>query len=155
MASLKPIDDVKQKENEKPMKYYQIVLDGIDKTGKDLIRSYIFYLGQGRYICIARGLASMRVYSKLYKRNYQYDEESQKYTVNVLLTVDKDDWTVRCKHVNESLTNYERETQMFNEAFEEMRKQGLKTLGYNTSHRTPYDIAKSILEYMEKLNGIE
>ena len=41
MVSLKPIKDAKG-EKEKPMRIFQIFLDGIDKTGKDLIRSYIF-----------------------------------------------------------------------------------------------------------------
>lgn len=154
MADLRPITDAQGKQ-EKPMRYFQIFLDGIDKTGKDLIRSYIFYLGKGRYICVARGIASMRVYSKLYNRPYEYDETTQMNVVNVLLTVDKEDWEIRCKAANEPLTNYDKETKMFNDEFVELEDKGYDVLRFNTSKFTPYIIAKLIIKHMEKLNGIE
>lgn len=154
MAELRPIIDAQGK-NEQPMRYFQIFLDGIDKTGKDLIRSYIFYLGKGRYICVARGIASMRVYSQLYDRPYLYDDASQQNVMNVLLTVDKEDWVIRCKTSNEPLTDYDKETQMFNEVFDDLERKGYNVLRYNTSTFTPYTIAKMIVNHMEKLNGLQ
>ncbi len=153
MASLRPIVDA-QGQTEQPMRYFQIFLDGIDKTGKDLIRSYIFYLGKGRYICVARGIASMRVYAKLYDRPYEYDDTSQTNVVNVLLTVDKEDWEIRCKASNEALTDYDKEKKMFDEAFIDLEDKGYNVLRFNTSKFTPYAIAKMIVKYMEKLNGL-
>ena len=151
MVSLKPIKDAKG-EKEKPMRIFQIFLDGIDKTGKDLIRSYIFYLGKGRYICVARGIASMRVYSKLYDRPYEYDDTTQQNVVNVLLTVDKEDWKIRCKTSNEALTDYDNETIEFEKEFKALEDKGYHVLRFNTSKFTPYSIAKMIIKYMEKVN---
>lgn len=152
MASLRPIENA-QGRPEEPMRIYQIFLDGIDKTGKDLIRTYIFYLGKGRYICNARGIMSMRVYADLYKRPYEYIDESQKDCLNVLLTVDKEDWEVRCKAANEDMTNYEVETTLFEKEFNKLVKKNYYTLKFDTSHMTPYMIAKQIVEYMEKINA--
>lgn len=149
--NLQAITDA-QGDFEKPMHVYQIFLDGIDKTGKDLIRSYIFYLAKGRYICVARGIASMRVYAKLYDRPYQYDDECQKYTVNVLLEVDKDDWEIRCKSSGETLTNYEAERKLFRQEFDTLAEHGCRVLRFNTSKLTPYSIAKLIVKYMESAN---
>lgn len=152
MADLRAITDI----HDEPvcnLKCYQIFLDGIDKTGKDLIRSYIFYLGKGKYICIARGIASMRVYSALYNRPYEYDDACQKNVVNVLLTVDKEDWEVRCKAANEPLTNYEKEKALFEKEFLALEDKGYDVLRFNTSKFTPYVIAKLIIKHMEKING--
>ena len=152
MSSLSPILSV-TKSKEKPMKIFQIFLDGIDKTGKDLIRSYIFYLAKGRYICVARGYASMVVYSNLYDRPYEYDMTTQSICLNVLLEVDKDDWEIRCKNSNEPLTNYEAEVIAFRNVFTELEQSGYHTLRFNTSRVTPFSIAKAIIRYMEKING--
>lgn len=152
MAALNPILDAQGKP-EKPMQYFQIALDGIDKTGKDLIRSYIFYLGKGRYVCNARGIVSMKVYSKIYNRPYLYFDETQKNIVNVLLTVKKEDWEIRCKASNEPFTDYEKESKMFEEEFLKLEDKGYKVLRFNTTKMTPYMIAKLIVEYMEKINA--
>lgn len=152
MAGLHAIKDAQGKK-EKPMRIFQIFLDGIDKTGKDLIRSYIFYLGKGRYICVARGIASMRVYAKLYDRPYEYDDSTQMDVVNVLLSVDKEDWEIRCKAANETLTDYDREKRLFEEEFIKLEDKGYHVLRFNTSKFTPYAIAKCIIRYMETING--
>lgn len=154
MASLRPITNVQGKK-EKTMRYFQIALDGIDKTGKDLIRSYIFYLGKGRYICNARGIVSMRVYSKIYNRPYLYSDITQKNVLNVLLTVDKEDWEIRCKAANEPLTNYDEETRLFIEEFDKLESKGYNVLRINTSIFTPYQVAKYIIDHMEKMNEIK
>lgn len=153
MTGLRPIEDA-QGVTEQPMQYYQIFLDGIDKTGKDLIRSYIFYLAKGRYICVARGIVSMRVYSKIYKRPYKYYDDLQKNVVNVLLTVDKEDWEIRCKAANEPITDYEKETKEFEKEFFVLEDKGYPVLRFNTSKFTPYAIAKMIVKHMEKINGL-
>ena len=100
------------------MTVYNIVLDGIDKTGKDTIRQYIFYLQNAKYICTTRGYMSMVVYSKIFNRDYEYDIENQKNTLNVLLTADKADWEIRCKITNEPKIDYDLHTKEFNEVFD-------------------------------------
>lgn len=154
MASLRAITNAQGK-SEKPMRIFQIFLDGIDKTGKDLIRSYIFYLGKGRYICVARGIVSMQVYAELYDRPYKYDIATQENVLNVLLTVNKEDWEIRCKAANEPLTDYDKESKMFKDKFDELAAKGYNVLRFNTSIITPYNIAKMIINHMEKLNGCQ
>src|SRR5574344_1773270 len=135
--SLNPIeksDSCKKHAKEKPMKVYQIFIDGIDKTGKDLVKSYVYYLGKARYICIARGIISMRVYAKLYNRSYKYDAACKKNVLNVLLTVDKEDWEIRCKNTNEPLTDYDKETALFEEEAQALKKkEGCDVISFNTS----------------------
>lgn len=135
------------------MKYYQIVIDGIDRAGKDSVKNYIYYLGKAKYICNARGYASMVVYSNIYHRNYEYDIENQKNIVNILLTVDKADWEIRCKTTNEPKRNYEKDVDEFQKVFAELTKHGYYTLIFNTSNETPYQIAKKIILYMEQINN--
>lgn len=133
-------------------KYYHIVLDGIDKVGKDLVRSYIYYLGKQKYICTARGFMSMQSYAIIFDRDYQYSLETQKYVLNVLLTADKEDWLIRCKNTNEHVIEYETHTKAFEEMYALLKDNGYKTMRFNTSEITPYQIAKQIVEYAEKLD---
>jgi len=135
------------------MKVYNIVLDGIDKTGKDTIRQYIYYLQNAKYICTARGYMTMVVYTKLFNRGYKYDITNQEHTVNVLLTADKDDWEIRCKMTKEPSIDYDIHTKEFNEVYNQLKDNGYHTLMFNTSHNTPYEIAKEILKYVNKING--
>ena len=153
MTALSPIKSNFSSKEEKPMKVYQIFLDGIDKTGKDLIRSYIYYLSKARYICVARGIMSMRVYAKLYDRPYAYDDECQKNVLNVLLEVDEEDWKIRCKTTNETLTDYAKEKKMFEEEANMLIKNHCNVILFNTSRNTPYDIAKNIVAFANKLNN--
>lgn len=136
----------------KPTKMYHIVLDGIDKTGKDLIRSYIYYLGNAKYICTARGFTSMVAYSNLYNRPHTYDVSTQTHILNVLLTVEKEDWIVRCNHTKETQIDYEEHTKAFEDAFKILEKNYMHTLRFNTTHQTPYVIAKLILQWMNRLD---
>lgn len=136
----------------KLLQNYHIVLDGIDKAGKDLVRSYIYYLGKQKFICTARGYMSMVAYSNLNNRGYQYDMSTQKSIVNVLLTVDKEDWLIRCKNTGEKVIDYEKHTSEFHKVFTDLQNAGYEVLLYNTSAMTPYQIAKDIIE---KLNEIE
>ena len=74
---------------------YRVYLDGIDKSGKDLICSYITELGRYKYLVKSRGIMSMIVYSRLNNREYEYDLTNEKNVINILLTVDYFDWKVR------------------------------------------------------------
>jgi len=135
------------------MKYYQIALEGIDKTGKDTIREYIFFLGKAKYICRTRGLISAIVYSKLFNRGYEYDTSAQPNVVYIHLVADKEDWQIRCKMTNEKEIDYDTHSKVFAEVCNQFRQQGSIVLKYNTSKQTAYKIAKDIIRVMEELNG--
>ena len=84
-------------------KVFNIEFDGIDKVGKDTIMKQIFSMAPNKYIPKARGIMSQIAYSALNNRNYEY-EINKGYLDNTLivyLTVDEDDWKVRCDLSNE------------------------------------------------------
>lgn len=138
----------------KPLKYYRIAIDGIDKSGKDVIQPYMYYLADAKYLCRTRGIISILVYNKMYNRENEYDyEEAEKLTLNVLLTVNKEDWEMRCKIAEEPYINYEVHSAAFNEVYEELKAKNLPVLTFNTSEMTPFQIAKEIANHMTKLNS--
>ena len=133
---------------------YRVYLDGIDKSGKDLICSYITELGRYKYLVKSRGIMSMIVYSRLNNREYEYDLTNEKNVINILLTVDYFDWKVRCKVTNEKDVNeddYFTHTYAFNDVRSELLQLGCIIPCYNTSYHTAYQIAKDILKNLERL----
>lgn len=93
----------------------------------------------------------MVVYSNLENRGYDYDMSTQKNIVNVLLTVDKEDWLIRCKNTGEKVIDYEKHTAEFNKVFNDLQNAGYKVLQYNTSTMTPYQIAKDIVDIVNSI----
>ena len=134
------------------LKYYQIALEGIDKTGKDTIREYIYFLGKAKYICRTRGLISNMAYNILFNRNYDYDIEAQQDVVYVYLTADKEDLDIRYKMTNENKIDYDSHLKVFETICNDFKSRGKIILTFNTSKMTPYAIAKAIIFKMEELN---
>lgn len=130
----------------KQIRYEQLCIDGIDKVGKELIRNYVNILGKYYYVLNDRGLISNIAYAKLYNRNYVYDLANYKDILFVCLTVDKEDWQVRCKLTNEPKIDYEKNVEVYQETINYLRNNGIKIVEYNTSEMTPYCIAKRIIE---------
>jgi hypothetical protein len=77
---------------------FNVEFDGIDKCGKDTIWRTMISYHQNRYIYDARGILSQLAYAKLFNRDYEYKytEGYFENTLVVYLTVDKDDWEIRC-----------------------------------------------------------
>lgn len=145
----------------KNIKVFNIEFDGIDKCGKDTVKSQIWYFAPGMYLPRARGLISQLAYAKLYKRDVNYNIE-RGYVMNtlfVLLEVDKQDWEIRCKLTNEPNTGftYEEMTQAFKLALYELKERfdvpENQILVFNTSEYTPYIIADEIKTHLEYLNN--
>ena len=136
------------------MKYYNIFIDGIDKSGKDLITYYVIYLSNFKYIVNGRGILSQLAYAKLYNRNDTYDLTQQKDIVNVYLEVDKEDWLLRCKNTNEPVLDYEKNVETFQYAISILTNV-TNIIRFNTSQETPYMIAKQIVNYVDNLNKKE
>jgi hypothetical protein len=95
------------------IKFYMVILEGIDKTGKDLIARYIHHVGGKRYLVQVRGPVSMRAYSKKDNRDYEYDASQFKNALHILLTATKLDWELRCKLSNEAPITYRYDTMLF------------------------------------------
>lgn len=154
-------------------KVFNVEFDGIDKVGKDTVMKQIFSVAPNKYIPKARGLMSQIAYSHLNNRGYEY-EVTKGYLDNTLfiyLTVDEDDWKVRCDMSNEKALNavksdtrnevemremrYEKHTAAFDYAWNKLKELGVKEeqmLTFNTSKVTSYQIIKQVVERLEELN---
>ena len=93
----------------------------------------------------------MIVYAKKFDRQFSYDKENLTDEINVLLDVDKEDWDARCKINKEEKIDYELDTSLFNNAYNELKGK-THLLRFNTSKETAYTIAKKILQYADTLN---
>ena len=133
------------------MKYYSIFIDGIDKSGKDLIAYYVIHLSNFKYIVNGRGILSQLAYAKLYNRNDVYDLTQQENIINVYLEVNKEDWLLRCKKTDEPAIDYEKNVKAFQYAINILDKAN-NVICFNTSQETPYMIAKHIVNYVDNLN---
>lgn len=140
---------------------FNIEFDGIDKCGKDTIKSQIWYFAPGMYLPRARGLMSQLAYAKLYERkiNYNVDLGYIKNTCFVLLDVDEQDWEIRCKLTNEPNTkfSYSKTREAFFDALIELKTKynvsDKRLFVYNTTYMTPFVIAKDIVSRLEYFNG--
>lgn len=137
-----------------PLKFHTICIDGIDKTGKDTLKPYLWPMSKQKYLTQTRGIISMIAYCKIYGRPYAYDIEQHKYILQVVLTCDLEDWKLRCEITNEPKISYTLHQSIFNEVIEEVKKY-CHVLTFNTSEVTPYQIAQEVLAYMEILNSKE
>lgn len=129
-----------------------ICIEGIDKTGKNIIAEYVKILSNHKYTVFNRGILSELTYSRMFNRNCQYDLIPYKNFVIVYLTVDKEDWKVRCKLTNEKLINFEENLNNFDITASQLEHDEFIIKRFNTSIETPYQIAKKIIEFMENLN---
>lgn len=131
------------------MKYYSICIDGIDKTGKDTLLGFIDQLSNHKYIINVRGMLSQIAYANLYNRDFNYDLVPQQYILNILLTVDEEDWKTRCKLTREPVIDYAENCRVFCEAYDVLENAGLPVATFNTTHMTPYQIAKAVIKILE------
>ena len=132
-------------------KYYTVYLEGIDKTGKDTLRYYIWSLNKGLNV-FCRGYISLEAYNRKFNRGADY-EKPYTEAVYVMLDVDKEDWEIRCAMSHEPKISYEDDYALFNDVVEELQQDGYKILRYDTSRMSPYQIAKSVVEYINILNN--
>ena len=135
----------------KKLMYNTIVIEGIDKTGKDLLGKYLFELDKGKYLHISRGILSCIAYNKLYNRLYEYDLESHQKEVYIYLNINKEDWNIRCKITNEPKINYEQNVEAFEYA-KNIIKQYCIVLECNVSDESVYNLATKIIDMMDELN---
>ncbi len=120
------------------LKHYCISFEGIDKAGKELVGKYVNILGNYKYVLMDRGLLSNITYARMNNRAYEYDLEAYTNWIIIFLTVDKEDWEVRCKLAHEPAINYEQHMGEFAKTATMLDKDGIPILVYNTSTYTPY-----------------
>lgn len=136
------------------MKINKIIVEGVDKTGKDLIVKYINELSNFKYEVHSRGVISNEVYDILYERE-GYERVLDKDTMYVLLDADKEDLDIRFKITNEpEIKNLNTHRLLFKTVFSRMMidNKHIYHLEFNTSAITPYKISKMILDYLKNIN---
>ena len=78
------------------MKYWEIEIDGTDKTGKDTLLQYLCYLSDYKYSINSRGILSQLVYTKKYNRDYNFDLSNfNKNKIIIWLYANEEDLKIR------------------------------------------------------------
>lgn len=134
------------------LKYWEIEIDGPDKTGKDLLCTYLCKLSNYKFSINVRGYMSQLVYNMKFDRGHMYDQTViSKNKIFVLLTADAKDLNIRCSATNEPKYDYDKDQSLFYDAFTIVCDSGHIALSYNTSRMTPYDIALDIIKKIDEL----
>ena len=132
------------------LKMYNIVLDGIDKSGKDVLAKYIWQLDRRLNIQV-RGWPSQVVYAEKYQRNCTY-ALPDKMSLYVHVNVDFEDWKLRCIMTNEPKTSYKDDSLGFDNVFAMLKENNYYTVEVNTSRQSMYEIAKYIVNVVKSYN---
>lgn len=136
------------------LKYYNVVIEGIDKTGKDLLKRYIERLSNYKYMVTSRGIISQISHTRIFDRDYEYELSNEENNIYIYLFVEKDDWEIRCKLTNEPIINYHTFTNHFESTVKDIEHlyPNINIFYYNSSLMTPYVIAKEVITRLDKLN---
>lgn len=136
------------------MKYYTVSLDGIDKVGKSTLVKYLAKMSNYTLNILDRGPITNIVWNEIQKRDVQYDLNMWKTTLFVRLVAEEADWNIRCAINNEPPMPLEFKdmNSRYDEVFADFREHGFKTLEYNTTRYTPFQIASMIIYELNCLN---
>jgi len=130
-----------------------VCVEGIDKSGKGLVAEYIKRLSNHKYTVFDRGVVSEITYSRMFNRNQEFDLEPYKRFLFVHLKVEKDDWKIRCKVNNEPDIDFDSNSNEFNKTIQWFKDNSFYVTEYNTSKKTPWQIAKNVIETLETFNN--
>lgn len=136
-------------------KYWELEIDGPDKAGKELLCKYLCEMSHYRFSINVRGLMSQLVYTRKFGRGMEYDTSAfSKTKVLVLLTADVEDLMIRCIATNTPSYDFEYDLKLFEQTADKLKPEYI-ILRYNTSCDTPYEIAKNVIEKINRLEGLE
>ena len=124
-----------------------IILEGVDRTGKDSIRHEIVKQSNGKIVVMCRSYISQIVYSRIYERHinekeyFDLIEETKKLGYEYyILEADLNVLYERFKQTNEPMIDIERDINAFRKIAKELN---IKLI--DTSIKTPVELAKEIL----------
>lgn len=129
-----------------------LTIDGVDKTGKNMIHEYIAQLSNHKYVITDRGILTQLAYADKFNRHYEYDLNWFKNNVIIFLTADVADLKVRCFITREKPFDIEQDLLLFEKWKQRLIENEFIVLEYNTSEMTPYQVA---LDVIEKVSEIE
>ena len=138
------------------MNEHIIILDGVDKTGKDTIKDCLVKQSGGKILVVVRSFISQIVYSRLYKRNINESFFIKKmrdlyYDGNYTffyLTASKNELIKRFEKHNEQdldIKYIDKHIKTFNDVLNEMKNSGMRIKYIDTTSRTPDDTAEDII----------
>lgn len=141
------------------MKDVCIILDSVDKCGKDTIKDAIIKSTNGEVLVFVRGFISQIAYSRLYNRNinekFFIEKIKQFYNIDVkfvLLTCSEEALIERFdKHNEKDLPKEDilRHLNMFNVVTDELINLGIDVLKVDTSYLTIEECVKKIINWTE------
>lgn len=124
-----------------------IILEGVDRTGKDSIRHEIVKQSNGKIVVMCRSYISQIVYSRIYNRNINEQEyfdlidNTKKIGFEYyILEAELNVLLERFKQTNEPMIDIERDLNAFRQIAKELN---IKLI--NTSTKTPAELAKEII----------
>ena len=124
-----------------------IEIEGVDKAGKDTIGPYITTITNYAYAVNCRGALTQVVYNDKFHRNHDYVMLYKPLVV--FLDVSNDDHQIRCAISHEPKININKDREAYYRYIEEFEKLGITVLKFNTSEKTPMQIAKEVNEYLK------
>lgn len=132
-------------------RYWELEIDGPDKTGKDLLCKYLCELSHYRFSINVRGIISQMVYTSKYHRDDDFDLRNfSKDKILIILTGETDDLEIRCKLTHEPPYDIDADKALF-DAVAHAAAERYIVYEYNTSYMTPYAIAKDVIEKIDKM----
>lgn len=140
-----------------------IVIEGVDRVGKNTIEGYIDRLSNRLLPISNRNVLSTIVYAKKYGRKMDPDylecminNYVNSGTLTILLTADIEDLELRGEMSNEQKINYKSDQEMFmEESMTLVYGYNMPLLRYNTTRKTPYEIATDIVKFVKEQNDME
>lgn len=128
-----------------------ICIEGVDRTGKDLLKQYIVQMTNHKHTVISRGLMSGLVYSKLANRDFDYQLDDWKNVLFVYLTCEQRDLDVRCRISNEPKRDFDKDKQYFDDIVCKLKQHNMNIVEFNSSRETPYGIALQVITIAEDI----
>lgn len=140
-----------------------VVIEGVDRVGKDSIGSYIDRLSNRLLPIGNRNVLSTIVYAKKYNREIDPDylecminNYRDSGTLTILLVADVNDLKLRGEITGEQEVDYDGDQQRFmEEAMTLMSDYNIPLLIYSTTELTPYKVATDIVRYVKEQNDME
>ena len=128
--------------------FNMISIDGIDKSGKGILFQYLKHMNNYQYALLDRGPISNYMFAKFYNREFNFDLSSFSNVLFIVLSVKYEDWLIRCKISNELKIDYDLHCRLYKNAIKDFESSGCTVLQYNTTQKTPFNIAKDVIDFL-------
>jgi len=119
-----------------------IHIDGVDRTGKDTIKSALIKSSKGNYLVHVRSFISQLVYAKIYNRRIDTQffiknavDASKRGEIFIVLKASTDELEKRFEKTNEQdlpVSDIDKHKKVFNIVIEQLRKKGVKIYEVNS-----------------------